>query len=967
MNNAISYGSEHTVQSRIDWDVVVSRFHSWFSKNAPHLQSEATPELLQIIMDADALFDNSMRATEQMRSQLEEESKSRLWLNSTFQKSPLSIVVLDEELKIMEMNKPAAAHWNLNPKSMSGMNFLSLLGRTDAHCFADDLPSMAEDSKSSFRDLTMIRPRDGSFFVMRVQVSKFTIQALRQTRYILYLSDMTEKRLIEKAQQKATTGLGLATGQVYFDEICRFMCSLPGIDLAIVAKWSSKKTVQFLAGDLGIEKTQRSELKRLVRRLLCEAEKEYRGGSVNRRFEFGQGGPLIGAVGDSLVRLTDSKTGAWHTLRDSSGELCGCLLVCSRQSFVSINGIVHILSSFAPRTSAEISRQEADQKLLIGQQELERLVERRTLDLRKNFDQLTREVERRRKTENSLIEARREAELATQAKSRFLANMSHEIRTPINGIIGAASLLAEGLDQPGSERLLEVIRQSGDSLLSLINDILDLTKLDAAQMRLEYKTVDILDFALTCFHVYEISLRMREKPIFFLMDLQLSGSSLFNLDPLRVRQIIDNLVTNANKFTSQGSITVKMVLTPLAGNDRQATRDFELLVSVVDTGIGMTEMQQESVFERFVQADSSTTRLYGGTGLGLPISRQLAELMGGSLACESQLGQGTEFRLKIPVRQADINPEKADLGCPNSILLSACEVLRHKKFCIAVTSSLVRTLLSRFISQQSLTYLEEDASRMSSLPANPDEDTVWIFDQLNPDLVHQWSLELLHSSSAVSRGCGYDLHRSRSFACVVCVIHNALFGAQLLLDLETVFRGRTSQFNPLIRHSEPKSLRSRGRDSALGGRKILLVEDNEVNRFVARRMLSYLGAEIVDAVNGADALAIFKEQDFDMVLMDCLMPVMDGYEAVRRLKEEQHCTVPVVAVTASALKGDEELCLSSGFDAYLSKPITLAELEKLAHTYFPHPRQREKAVTTQPGTQSRLGGAPVCEESHCRR
>ncbi len=560
------------------------------------------------------------------------------------------------------------------------------------------------------------------------------------------------------------------------------------------------------------------------------------------------------------------------------------------------------------------------------------------------------ELERLRNAERELMAAKQAAEAAMMAKGEFLATMSHEIRTPLNGIIPLLDLVMSTKLAPDQREYISTAFSSAKQLLSIVDDILDFSKLDANKLELENVGLNLKDIVDNVTRLMSKNAEGKGLRFSAVIDpnVRLAGRG----DPTRLRQVLTNLVSNSIKFTERGSVAVQV-------SKRNETRTHtELLFVVKDTGIGISPEAQAKLFREFSQADTSTTRTFGGTGLGLSICKRIIELMGGQIGVKSEPGKGSAFWFTVPLGKAvgDVAPGRSDVEGARAMVVSGDQNMLRR--------------LSGLLNNWSVQSVQNNvaADVISKIKSTGGGSFAFDFLLLDFGSMRATTLAILRG---VLRESSLESLR------IICISGDDQLPDEVRMapqssivqrnfadmELRSAMQGlleapRMAEPTPLLNApaehasgvSESGLVSSERASTSVGGH-VLLVEDNPVNRQVAQRLLTLIGVSFETAENGKEGVDKASTGEFDAVLMDCQMPIMDGYSATRGIRKLQVDgslgKLAIIAMTANAMVGDREKCLSCGMDDYMSKPLNRSMIEQMLRKWLP------------PGAMSKASSVPV--------
>ena len=570
----------------------------------------------------------------------------------------------------------------------------------------------------------------------------------------------------------------------------------------------------------------------------------------------------------------------------------------------------------------------------LGAQEAQFQAERLTQDLKA-------ELARHKNIEDELKAAKLSAEAASMAKGEFLATMSHEIRTPLNGIIPLLEILRDSKLQPDQRDYLNTAYGSAKQLLGIIDDILDYSKIEANKLELEQVGMNVRE-------VLDSVMRLMERPAQskgLKISLKLDPGVRISMrsDPTRLRQVLTNLVSNAVKFTEKGGVQIEV-------SKRSETRTHqELVFAIKDSGIGISAEGQTKLFKAFQQADTSTTRTFGGTGLGLVICQRIVALMNGQIGVKSEVGKGSVFWFSVPMLKAagDIGSARRDLSGVRALLI--CSEQRVTQRLTSVLSAQAMTLTHTTTTADGLSKLKSSATlgenwayEIAVIDVNSMRSTAAAFirNALREPSMERMRFLLVQSGEPLSadildpRRCGSVMLNASEGEVAITL--------NRMLEVNQASEQRFSLMEEAARMGADTFAAAGVATGQVAGPvtgHVLIVEDNPVNRTVAMRVVSLIGVSVEVAEHGKEALDKLATTKFDLVLMDCQMPVMDGYTATRtqRTLEEEYKMprIPIIAMTANAMVGDREKCLASGMDDYLTKPLNRGLLEQTMRKWMP--------------------------------
>jgi two-component system sensor histidine kinase/response regulator len=662
-----------------------------------------------------------------------------------------------------------------------------------------------------------------------------------------------------------------------------------------------------------------------------DVEQDYRIIMINRAFEEFSGLSREAIVGKTDYDLHKKAEADFFRSIDTSVMSSGKIIDVPCEIVTNMRG-----ESMCHTKKVPIFDEDGKPQYLVGL--LEDITERKRTELelanyRENLENIVQE-----RTEKLRL-AIQKAEEANRLKSEFLATMSHEIRSPMSGVIGMAELLLDTSLNEEQKGLTKTILNSGEVLLNIIEDILDFSKIEANKMELDPVAINMLDIVDDVCMLY--STRARDKALEIAVRYVPGSEQFVYADPIRMRQVLGNLINNAIKFTENGHIiiTVEENISTTLPEDKVS-----LTFSIQDTGIGIDANDQERVFEKFSQANSSTTRNYGGTGLGLSICRKLVELMGGTMNLESALGKGSTFSFTLPLTR---NREEIN-SPPNPPILKDLKVL------IVDDLPIIRTMVSEQLSNAGMVCdcAENGLEALARLATAREDGWIYdivIIDYLMPGMNGEMLARAINDEAdfrdiclimltAAGNPVATDSYAEKGFS---AYISKPVRVRQFIETLAVIWEKYNNGYKGTLIRFDTQSLDKTAFEAkfiSLEGTRILLVEDSRLNQAFAEEVLAQILCDVTTVSNGQEAIDILAHETFDLVLMDCQMPVMDGFEASRRICQMKAenlipATMPIIALTANAMKGDKQRCMEAGMDDYITKPVRKNELKEKIYTW----------------------------------
>lgn len=853
-----------------DWKKLLGRTWSSLTRDTMQSSTEEQTDTSYYFHELDTYHRQVFETLKRTEEEKQQIRKNEQLYSLFFERAPIGYLVLSMEGMIENANEIASDYWEIEHTQLVGIGIYGLIIGDDVRVLSRAMVVAKNSFQKQAVEIQCVRP-GGSTFWGRFDIILSQDSVASKPQLLCSIVDVTSDRIIEDAIKKTSVGLAAATGGDFFRYLTDFLVTYPGVDMALVSRLNSKKVFEALSLSSQKEINRQKVQYPISESLLTD--------KVPSRY-FGPNS----VHGEIVSQMLDAKNGIGIFLFDQDRNICGEIMILSKEFMDKRKLYSSILKVISVRTNAELDRYIADLRQKEYRQSLEELVESRTKHLAK-------EIEKRKETEIHLRKAKITAEEATRAKSIFLANMSHEVRTPINGILGVASLMGrEPLDKKLQE-YVSIIKKSGDSLMRIINDILDFSKLEADQIEIVNDQFNLQDLIHDVIEIHA-SQAEKKKISLYLLYAQDCPQSIHS-DRIRLRQVLENLLSNAIKFTTKGIVVVEIKL-----SDSRKSID----ISVTDTGIGMTPLQHEKIFQRFAQADSSTTRKFGGSGLGLSISKRITKLLGGKLSSQSKVDHGSSFQISLP----------CDLILHKPLAPSSKKSTPHfLDVFLDISCEKSRQLLHQSMGDFGMNVIDslEDFSKLS-----PNQSRIILSTEARSDVVrlakkHQIDIYYLGNPSKTIEDNAH------------LIPFDSYISSSQLLECVNQEKG--------LREELPSPASPETSNKLLKNKSVLMAEDNLINQMVAAEMLRMIGLQVDIANDGLEAVQKAKSQHYDVILMDCLMPNMDGFEALKVIKETVDHSLPIIAVTANAMKGDRETCIKSGFDDYISKPLRIEDLQEL--------------------------------------